>query len=90
MSTLNELIKERNGLQDQVKSLKGLIGNFLDELDEGQSASDERYTVGEYANLFREALESGEERDCCEECGEEFTEKDIDGGRCLSCGRMIT
>jgi hypothetical protein len=25
----------------------------------------------------------------CEGCGEPFTHKDIDGGRCLSCGRMI-
>lgn len=25
----------------------------------------------------------------CARCGEEFTKKDIDGGRCLSCGSMI-
>jgi len=26
----------------------------------------------------------------CAACGEPFTKKDIDGGRCLSCGSMIT
>jgi hypothetical protein len=27
--------------------------------------------------------------DKCDSCGEPFTYKDIDGGRCLSCGTMI-
>lgn len=25
----------------------------------------------------------------CDSCGESFTKKDIDGGRCMSCGHMI-
>ena len=32
----------------------------------------------------------GGETDCCEGCKEPFTAKDIDGGRCISCGRSIT
>jgi hypothetical protein len=28
--------------------------------------------------------------DRCEKCGEEFTKKDINGGRCLTCGSMIS
>jgi hypothetical protein len=30
------------------------------------------------------------EVDCCEGCKEPFTAKDIDGGRCISCGKSIT
>lgn len=26
----------------------------------------------------------------CDGCCTEYTQKDLDGGRCLSCGRMIT
>lgn len=29
-------------------------------------------------------------KDYCWSCGDEFTYKDLDGGRCLSCGTMIS
>jgi len=33
--------------------------------------------------------EGAPDADACDSCGVPFTWKDIDGGRCLSCGTMI-
>ena len=50
------------------------------------SVGDDTYVVkiGERATLRYTDPE------VCATCGEPFTKKDIDGGRCLSCGSMIT
>lgn len=40
--------------------------------------------------LIGEMADEDEERDCCDGCKEPFSEDSVGGGRCTSCGRMIT
>lgn len=47
------------------------------------------YLTGEGVTLSVQRYDADVNVDSCGGCGEPFTEKDIGGGRCLSCGRMI-
>jgi len=57
------------------------------EIDADDDAAVEDWLDTEGTALWNAV--SQPEPDKCEGCGEPFTRKDIDGGRC-SCGRMIT
>ncbi len=66
----------------------GACGPRKEEIIEGEEACKEACEeLGSSLDFF--CWDDEEEDDCCEECGAEFTYKDIDGGRCLSCGAMI-
>jgi len=58
------------------------------EIDADDDAAVQDWLDSEASELWNVVAQP--EPDKCEGCNEPFTRKDIDGGRCLSCGRMIT
>lgn len=74
-------------LPERERLLKKAVTSMLNTIYELELAG---HFEREFLLMVEDLVEYKYIPDECKGCGEAFTQKDLDGGRCISCGRMIT